>query len=163
MSNGTKIVNDPSGKKLVVTHTFDAPVQEVWQAWTDSSLLDKWWAPKPYRAETKELDFKVGGRWLYAMVSPERDKHWGSVKFTAIENGRSFRADSIFSDERGNKLDDSSVGHWTNRFEENEGRTDAIIELAFDNEQDLEKIVAMGFKEGFTMGLSNLDELLSQS
>lgn len=160
MSNETKVVNDPSGKKLIVTRAFNAPVDKVWQAWTDSSLLDKWWAPKPYRVETKEMNFTKGGRWLYAMVSPEGDKHWCRVDFTAIEEGKSFSADNCFCDENGNITPDFSVGHWTNKFEGTGDTTLVTVELAFDNKEDLEKMVAMGFKEGFTMGLSNLDELL---
>ncbi len=160
MSNETKIVKDPSGKKLIVTRSFNAPVDKVWQAWTESSFLDKWWAPKPYRVETKEMNFTKGGKWLYAMVSPEGEKHWCRVDFTAIDEGRSFSADNSFCDEEGNLIPDFSVGHWTNRFEAAGDTTNVTVELAFDTEADLEKIVAMGFKEGFTMGLSNLDELL---
>lgn len=161
MSNETKIEKDPSGKKLVITRSFDAPVDKVWKAWTEAELLDKWWAPKPYKAETKSMDFKVGGTWLYAMVGPEGDKQWCRVDYTAIEEGKSFSADNAFCDEEGNKSA-LSVGRWTNRFEGSGNTTNAFMELAFDNEEDLEKIVAMGFKEGFSMGLGNLDELLAQ-
>lgn len=161
MSNETKIEKDASGKKLIVTRSFDAPVEKVWKAWTEAELLDKWWAPRPYRAETKSMEFKVGGTWLYAMVGPEGDKQWCRVDFTAIDEGRSFSADNAFCDEQGNKSD-LSVGRWTNRFESAGNKTNAYMELAFDNEEDLEKIVAMGFKEGFSMGLSNLDELLAE-
>lgn len=161
MSNETKIEKDPSGKKLLITRSFDAPVDKVWKAWTEAELLDKWWAPKPYRAETKSMDFKVGGTWLYAMVGPEGDKQWCRVDFTAIDVGKSFSADNAFCDEQGNKTE-LSVGRWNNRFEGSGNKTNAYMELAFDNEEDLEKIVAMGFKEGFSMGLGNLDELLAQ-
>lgn len=38
----TKITRDPSGKKLIVTREFNAPLEKVWRAWTESSLLDEW-------------------------------------------------------------------------------------------------------------------------
>jgi uncharacterized protein YndB with AHSA1/START domain len=60
--------------QLIVTREFDANSDLVWKAWTTAELLDQWWAPKPYRAETKSLDFREGGVWLYAMVSPENEK-----------------------------------------------------------------------------------------
>jgi len=161
MSNETKIEKDPSGKKLIITRSFDATVDRVWKAWTEAELLDKWWAPRPYRAETKSMDFKVGGTWMYAMVSPEGTKQWCRVDYTAIEEGRSFSANNAFCDEDGN-VSELSVGRWTNRFESSGDKTNAFMELAFDNEEDLERIVAMGFKEGFSMGLSNLDELLAE-
>lgn len=161
MSNETKIEKDPSGKKLVITRSFDATVDRVWKAWTEAELLDKWWAPRPYRAETKSMEFKVGGTWMYAMVSPDGAKQWCRVDYTAIEEGRSFSANNAFCDEDGN-VSELSVGRWTNRFESSGNKTNAVMELAFDNEEDLERIVAMGFKEGFSMGLSNLDELLAE-
>ena len=161
MSNETKIVKDPSGKKLVITRSFDASVEKVWQAWTESALLDKWWAPKPYRAETKIMDFSEGGLWLYAMVSPEGEKNWCRVDFTSIEDGKSYSASTGFCDEEGNMMPDFPMMYWFNRFESVGNKTNAIMELAFDSEEDLEKIVSMGFKEGFTMALGNLDELLA--
>lgn len=162
MSNETKIEKDKSGKKLIMTRSFDAPVEKVWKAWTEAELLDKWWAPKPYRAETKSLDFKIGGMWLYAMLSPEGEKQWCRGDYTAIETGKSFASTSGFCDENGNMNEDFPLMYWNNRFEGDGNKTNAYMELAFDNEEDLEKIVSMGFKEGFSMGLSNLDELLAQ-
>jgi uncharacterized protein YndB with AHSA1/START domain len=53
-------------KTIVVNREFAAPLSLVWDAWTKAELLDKWWAPKPYRTETKSLDFREGGMWLYA-------------------------------------------------------------------------------------------------
>ncbi len=51
MSNKqTTISKDAANKKLIVVREFDAPLEEVWRAWTDSKILDKWWAPKPWRA-----------------------------------------------------------------------------------------------------------------
>ena len=51
---------------------------------------------------------------------------------------------------------------WTSGFTESDGRTIVNIRIDFANAEDLEKIITMGFKEGFTMGLDQLDELLSQ-
>ena len=55
------MVKDLPNKKITVTRHFNAPLDQVWKAWTESELLDQWWAPKPFKAETKFMDFKVGG------------------------------------------------------------------------------------------------------
>ena len=60
---------DIKNKRMYITREFAAPIANVWQAWTDSKLLDQWWAPRPFRAETKRMDFREGGQWLYAMVT----------------------------------------------------------------------------------------------
>lgn len=50
---------------------------------------------------------------------------------------------------------------WTNSFTEDGETTTVDINIQYDELADLEKIMDMGFKEGFTMGLNNLDELLA--
>jgi uncharacterized protein YndB with AHSA1/START domain len=54
-----------------VKREFAAPIDKVWAAWTRAELLDQWWAPKPWQARTKVLDFREGGMWLYAMIGPD--------------------------------------------------------------------------------------------
>jgi hypothetical protein len=50
--------------------------------------------------------------------------------------------------------------HWLVMFEPTGSTSRIIVTITFDKVADLEKIVEMGFEQGFTMGLSNLDELL---
>ena len=75
-SNNTIINRDFANNKIIVTRSFNAIAEEVWQAWTHSDLLERWWAPKPYSIETKTLDFSNGGHWHYAMISPQGEKNW---------------------------------------------------------------------------------------
>ncbi|MEP6705528.1 MAG: SRPBCC domain-containing protein, partial [Acidobacteriota bacterium] len=62
---------DKESKTVSITKEFAAELALVWDAYTTPELLDQWWAPKPFMSRTKVLDFKVGGRRFYAMVSPE--------------------------------------------------------------------------------------------
>ena len=73
-------------KTIHIKREFDASIELVWKAWTKAELLDQWWAPKPYHIETKSLDIRVGGMWLYAMVSPENEKMWCKADYKAIES-----------------------------------------------------------------------------
>ncbi len=50
MKNETIISKDLANKKLHITRHFTAPIEKVWKAWTESELLDKWWAPRPWKA-----------------------------------------------------------------------------------------------------------------
>lgn len=157
----TTITKDKSGNKLIVNRAFNAAPAKVWQAWTDSAMLEKWWAPKPWRTETKSMTFKNGGQWLYAMVGPEGEKHWCRVDFQTIEPSKSFTATNSFCDENGNPTDVAPLMHWYTKFEPSGSGTVVTVEITFENAEDLEKIVQMGFKEGFTMAHANLDELLA--
>lgn len=157
----TNIEQDASGKKLHISRSFNAAVEKVWRAFTEKELLDQWWAPRPYRAETKSMQFVAGGKWLYVMISPQGERHCCRVDISEVQPGQSFRATAGFCDEEGNKVDTAPPMHWFARFEPAGSGSKLLLEISFDSEADLQAIVAMGFKEGFSMGLGNLDELLA--
>ena len=94
----TEITKDEANKKLFVVREFEAPVDLVWKAWTDSKLLDKWWAPKPWKARTKKMDFREGGHWLYAMVGPEGQEHWAPANYETIQVQKKFTGLDAFAD-----------------------------------------------------------------
>lgn len=153
---------DKENKKIRVKREFAAPLSKVWAAWTESQLLDQWWAPKPWQAKTKTMDFREGGHWLYAMVGPDGEQQWARADFKAITPQKSFTIQDAFSDEHGNIDQTLPRLHWINEFQENSGSTVVSIEIKFDELADLEKIIEMGFKEGFTAAMENLDELLEK-
>ncbi len=151
---------DKENKTIHMNREFDAEPELVWQAWTTPELLDQWWGPKPWKAETKSMDFREGGHWLYAMVGPEGEKHWSKVRFISIEMVRSFSARAGFCDEHGTIKEDLPQNLWENEFEGKDERTLVKSTLTFDSLEDLETNISMGFKEGISLGMSQLDELL---
>jgi uncharacterized protein YndB with AHSA1/START domain len=157
----TEITKDEANKKLFVVRDFEAPIDLVWKAWTDSKILDKWWAPKPWQARTQSMDFREGGSWLYSMVGPEGEQSFCRCDYFTIIPEQQFSGDDMFCDEKGNKNTEFPIMHWKVEFFEAEGGTRVQVEITFDSIEDLEKIVEMGFKEGFTAAHGNLDELLA--
>src|ERR1051325_6311764 len=85
-------------KTVVITREFDAELSLVWDAFTKQEILDQWWAPKPWASKTKFMNFKVGGRRLYAMVSPEGQEHWSIQEFTSITPTTNFKLLTAFAD-----------------------------------------------------------------
>lgn len=160
MKHLTEILKDASGNKLNITREFNAPVDKVWKAWTTAELLDKWWAPGPWTNHTKSMDFREGGRWLYNMTGPEGDKHWCLLDYKTIVPQQSFIGVDAFCDEEGNKNPAFPGSEWYNQFKSTASGSKVEIVITFESEAALQKIVEMGFKEGFSMGLNNLDELL---
>jgi uncharacterized protein YndB with AHSA1/START domain len=151
---------DKINKQIVVDRSFNAPIDLVWRAWTEAEILDQWWAPKPWSARTKSMDFSEGGHWLYAMVSPENEEHWGRVDYITISLKKSYTAFDGFCDSDGNLNADLPRLKWENSFQDQDQQTVVNIRLTFDTLEDLEQIIEMGFKEGFTSGLENLDEYI---
>jgi len=154
---------DKENNKIQVIREFAAPVSRVWKAWTQQELLDQWWAPKPWTAQTKEMDFREGGKWIYAMVSPEGEKHWARTDFQSVKTLVSFTGLDAFVDEKGNKNTGLPESSWKVEFDESSITTTLVsVEIEYDSSEDLEKILEMGFIEGFSAALQNLDELLAE-
>lgn len=158
----TTITQDASGKKLEVVRDFNAPLPLVWRAWTEAELLDRWWAPKPWKAETKSMDFREGGLWLYSMNGPEGERHWCRSDFSRIEPRKSFQSVNQFCDENGTFIDTAPPMKWSNHFHDTGTGTRVVVKIAFDSRADLATIVEMGFQEGFTAALENLDRYLEE-
>ncbi|MBD0724996.1 ATPase [Flavobacterium sp. L1I52] len=145
-----------------VKREFAAQLPLVWDAWTKPEILDLWWAPKPYQTKTKSMDFREGGSWFYGMVSPEGIIHWCRNDYQKIELLKNFSGLDAFCDENGAINTDFPRTVWTNTFTDNGETTTVNIVAQYEKLADLEQIIAMGFKEGFTMALGNLDEYLEQ-
>ena len=153
------IVNKET-KTVSITKEFDAPRDMVWDAYTKPELLDQWWAPKPFASRTKEMDFKEGGRRFYAMVSPEGAERWVVQKYTSINPKTDFKFFNAFADEHENL--DLPGSDWDLKFSEQDGTTTVRISIYNESLERLERMVAMGFKEGSAAQLDNLKELLEQ-
>jgi len=160
-TNKVLVNKDLANKKITVIREFDAPVEKVWKAWTQKELLEEWWAPKPWKARTKTIDFREGGYWLYAMVGPDGTESWARVNFQTIDVNKSFTAEDFFCDEKGERVDDLPGMQWKNTFTGTGKSTKVTVELTFKSEEDLNKILELGFEEGFTAALGNLDEVLA--
>ena len=152
---------DLDNKKIYVTREFDAPVEKVWRAWTEATLLDQWWAPRPWKAVTISMDFKKGGKWLYYMEGPDASRHYCMVGYERIDPNKGFEGLDAFCDEKGNINNEFPRMNWKVDFKKANSATKVDVEISFDSVESLEKIIEMGFKEGFAMAHNNLDELLA--
>lgn len=152
---------DKANNKIIVKREFSVGIANVWAAWTQSEILEKWWAPKPWKAKTKIMQFEVGGFWFYAMIGPDGDEHFGKAVYTAISPLKKFEGTDVFCDANGNEIPDLPKTFWVTSFESLKNDLTLVkVEMTFNSFEDLEKNIEMGFKEGFTAALQNLDEVL---
>ncbi len=152
---------DFDAKSIYVMKIYDAEVSEVWDYFTKSDLLDQWWAPQPWTCETKTHEFKEGGTWLYAMVGPEGERHYAKVKYGEITKHRSFDGTDSFCDEKGTPNPDFPEVKWLFGFTGVEEGTKITVNIHFPDEDTLNKLLEMGFEEGFKSGLSQLEAILN--
>lgn len=153
------IVNKET-KTVTITKEFAAGIDLVWDAYTKPELLDQWWAPKPLTSRTKAMDFEVGGRRFYAMVTPDGGERWVVQKYTSITPKTNFKLFNAFADAEENlELPGSD---WDLTFSEGEGRTKVHISIYNESLDRLEKMIEYGFREGTMSQLQNLEDLLSR-
>ena len=145
---------------LTVIRTFDAPVELVWRAWTDAELLDQWWAPKPWKSQTKSMDFTVRGQRLYAMLGPDGEEHWGLTEYLDIHVQQNFSGEDSFCDSEGKVNEEFPVAAFKNQFEGVEDNTIVKARTEYASEAHLQQVIQMGMKEGLTMAYENLDHVL---
>ncbi len=159
----TLVVKDLKEKSILVSRTFTAPLDKVWRAYTESELLEQWWAPKPWKAETKIMNFSVGNYWLYAMVGPDNEKHWGRMDYTAITPRISFEIKDSFCDEDGNINPSLPVSSGTIAFTKTESGTLVEFKMFYSNEKEIETMIEMGFEQGITACLEQLETLFQEN
>ena len=151
-------VVDKQTKTVSITKEFAFELSLVWDAYTKPELLDQWWAPKPFASRTKVMDFRVGGRRFYAMVSPEGDERWAVQKYTSITPKTNFKIFNAFADKDENP--ELPGSEWDHTFSEQNGTTKVSITIYNESLERLERILD-GFTQGMKMSLSNLENLLA--
>ncbi|MBS1646808.1 MAG: SRPBCC domain-containing protein [Bacteroidetes bacterium] len=151
---------DKATKTIRVKREFNSELSLVWDAFTKPEILDQWWAPKPFASKTKYMNFEVGGKRFYAMISPEGQEHWSIQEYTAIYPKTHFKMNSFFSDKEGNPNLPGS--NWDLNFSEENGTTKVSITIYNESLDRMESMIEMGFKEGFTMVLENLDKYVEE-
>ena len=150
---------DKAAKTVYITREFAAELPLVWDAFTKSELLDQWVAPAPFKSKTKYMNFEVGGRRFYAMVSPEGNELWAIQEYTSITPKTNFKMFNAFADKDENPQLPGS--HWDYAFSETNGITKVKITIVNDSLERMEKLIALGFEQGFKMSIDNLEKLLA--
>ena len=100
-------------REIVLSRVFDAPRELVWKAWTDPQMIEKWWGPQAFTAPAVEMDFRVGGKWVFAMQSPDFNSGepiWSTGKYREIVPFERIVFTDSFADERGNVVPATNYG-----------------------------------------------------
>ena len=150
---------DKAAQKVFITREFDAGLELVWDAFTKQEILDQWAAPAPMRSKTKYMNFEVGGRRFYAMISPDGQERWLLQKYTSITPKTNFKIYNSFADKDENP--ELPGSEWEYNFAEQNGITKVSIIIKNESLARMEKMIEMGFVEGFKMTIDNLEKLLT--
>ena len=98
---------------VIATRVFDAPLEQVWQAWIEPELVKQWWGPAGFSVPVAEMDVREGGSSLVCMRAPAE---WGGQdmyntwNYRTVEPPRRLEFILNFADQHGNKLDPAALG-----------------------------------------------------
>lgn len=161
---------------ITIERVFDAPREAVWKAWTDPEIVKQWWGPEGFSAPSIKVDFRVGGKYIYAMHGPagsewDRDMYSAGIFKEIVPNEKIVTTD-YFSDKEGNMVKPSSEGQDENfptemivtiTFENaGEGKTKlTLFYPKAENEEQFEAMLKSGMKEGWQSSLNKLEKALA--
>ena len=155
---------DKATNTVFVTREFAAELSLVWDAFTIPEILDQWGAPEPWRTETISMDFKVGGRRFYKMISPDGQAYFSVQDFTSISPKTNFKYISGSGDKDAN-INPAFYGAENNLdFSESNGPdrvTTFRMSIKYKDLATLEMMANDRFREGITMTLKVLEKLLA--
>jgi uncharacterized protein YndB with AHSA1/START domain len=151
---------DKAKNTITVKREFAAKRQLVWDCHTKRELLDQWFAPKPLTTKTKHMEFKDGGYWHYAMITPDGQTFWNRLDYQTINPIDGYAAFDGFCDEAGVVNPDLPRARWDVTFTDAKERTLVTTVVLYSSADDVQKAIDMGLKDGLASTLERLDELL---
>ena len=156
-------------EQMVVTRVFNAPRELVWKAYTDPAYVMQWWGPTGFTAPVCQMDFRVGGKFLCCMRSPDGQDFWNGGEYHEIVPHEKIVSSMYFSDAQGNKVD---PGHYGIEHEAIDGVPDVITfedlgngqtRFTFVGNETMEDAKESGQLEGWNQILDKFAAVLAES
>lgn len=158
VEKGSSAAAGAAKRDLVITRVFDAPRALVWEVWTKPEHLQRWWGPKNFTAPVCRMDFRVGGKFLFCMRSPEGKDYWNTGEFLEIVPPERLVMTDCFADAKGNVVPASHYGmggDWplelkiTLTFEEQAGKTKMTLRHEGIPSGKMTEMTDAGWNESF--------------
>jgi uncharacterized protein YndB with AHSA1/START domain len=159
----TDVRRDLEAKTMTITTEFEAPIDRVWKLWADPHQLERWWGPPSYPATVVDHELMAGGRVTYYMTGPEGDRSHGWWRIITVDAPSRLVFEDGFADDEGRpKNDMPSTTNVVTLSQLSPGKTRMVIETSFPSTEAMEQILEMGFEEGISSALAQIDHLLNE-
>ena len=154
-SSGTATVTLPKDEQILITREFDAPRELVFRAYTTPELVKRWWHANRGEMTVAEIDLRVGGRWRYAMTTPDGQEVAFHGEYREIVPNERLVSTEVYEmpgvDEPEGTLN-------TATFEDVDGRTRLTILVEAPSKDVRDAIVESGMEEGLQDALDLLEQ-----
>jgi uncharacterized protein YndB with AHSA1/START domain len=143
-----KLKSDTKDRELLVSRTIDAPVDLVWEMWTDPKHITQWWGPDGFTSTIQKMDVRPGGKWNLVLHGPDGTDYINNIIFTEVKKNEKLVFEHV-SDPR----------HFTEvKFEEQGDKTLITWHMIFETVEQFREVVR---KHNADAGLKqNMDKLI---
>lgn len=159
----TNFTPNEADATLTIERVFPAAPDRVWNYLVEPSLLDQWWGPAPWQTVTAQMDFRVGGHWLYSMRGPEGEEQFCRMDYLEIEPGLRMESDDYFCDADGTPNESLPRQVFATTFVAEGDGTKLVTVVQYASILDMKTILEMGMKEGLSIAYDQLEALLAQA
>lgn len=156
------IDTDREQATTTVSADFDAPVDQVWQLFSDPRKLERWWGPPTYPATVVEHHLEPGGRVFYYMTSPENERYHGLWRVLSVQAPTDLEVEDAFADSEGNPSTELPLATMQINLSGVEGGTRMTIRSTYASTEAMEKVLEMGILEGLQEAMSQIDGVLAE-
>ena len=158
----TQFIVNPELAQITMVRSFNCPVGRLWRCWTEPSLLDQWWAPRPYQNHTVHHELASGGRWQYYMQAPDGARHYCFADYALVMPISTLSWQDGFCDAQGMQDTAMPSTAWhTDFIDLTEGTSQTRSVLQYKDIEAMNTVIMMGFQQGLNMAFDNLDEVVS--
>jgi uncharacterized protein YndB with AHSA1/START domain len=156
----TDVAKDLDALTLTITAEFDADADRLWELWADPRQLEQWWSPPSHSSTFVEHELTPGARTTYYMTGPDGEKHHGAWRIEEVEPPHRLRFKDDEVDSEGNP-EDGGPSAMTVTIAEAEGKATMSVQTHFSDRTSMEQTAAIGFEQGLTETLNQIDPLLA--
>lgn len=144
---------------LVISRLLAVPRDLVWRAWSDTAELEKWFCPKPWRAEFPEFDMCPGGAFFTRMFGPDGEQHdWPGCFLDVVPRERIVLTSVLGADWR--PLPPPMIAHTAYiTMTDEAGGTRYTAQVLHADKESRDQHDAMGFQDGWGTVISQLEEV----
>jgi uncharacterized protein YndB with AHSA1/START domain len=141
-------------RSLTIEKTLDAPIQLVWEAWTQAEHIANWWGPPGMPLEVLAHDFSVGGQWKYQMMMPDGNPFISEGQYLQIEPHEKIVTTADFK-----PMTENVEMHML--FKADGEKTHFTFTVVHETEEYGKQQEQMGFYNGWGSALERLNKLLA--
>lgn len=148
-------------RTMTISTDLVATPERAWQLWEDPRQLERWWGPPTWPASFTTHEFEPGGKSRYHMTGPDGETSPGWWTTTLVEPVTRYEFDDGFADAEGEPIDPADAAHCIVTLTESPTGTLMTVTTVFTTVEQLDRMIAMGMREGMTEAMRQIDAILA--